>query len=376
MAHVQKRTRNGKVTWRARYRTAGGRERSKTFTRRTDADRWLVNAQAEMNRGHYIDPGAGRISLRDYAEQWRVAQVHRPSTADVTRSRLHRHVLPAFGHRPIASILPSEVQAWVKRLSLAMSPATVEACYRLLATILRSAVADRLIPSSPCIRIRLPEKGHQLIEPLTIEQVDAVRSLMPARARAIVTIAAGSGIRQGEAFGLTVDRVNFLRRTLTVDRQLVKHRGCDIQFGPPKTKASVRTIPVPDLVLEALSTHLSYYPAQHEWNLVFTNAHGRPWSRSRFAEIWREAADNAGLPEGARFHDLRHHTASLLIAAGCSVKVVQHQLGHASAVETLDTYGHLWKSDDDRVRQAVNSAIQSCSELGIRSDPTSATSLS
>ncbi|MFP5577448.1 MAG: tyrosine-type recombinase/integrase [Acidimicrobiia bacterium] len=72
--------------------------------------------------------------------------------------------------------------------------------------------------------------------------------------------------------------------------------------------------------------------------------------------MWRAAADGAGLPDGTRFHDLRHHTASLLIAAGCSVKVVQRQLGHASATETLDTYGHLWPTDEDRVRAAVNRA--------------------
>lgn len=105
MAHVQKRTRNGNIAWRARYRTVDGRERSKTFPRKTDAEKWVINAQAEMNRGNYIDPTAGQISLSDYAEQWRRAQVHRSSTEDTTKSRLNRHVLPTFGHRTIASIL-------------------------------------------------------------------------------------------------------------------------------------------------------------------------------------------------------------------------------------------------------------------------------
>jgi integrase len=180
---------------------------------------------------------------------------------------------------------------------------------------------------------------------------------MPERLRAAVTLAAGVGLRRGEALGLSVDRVDFLRRQLTVDRQLLKVAGSADAFGPPKTRASLRTVPVPDIVLEDLSRHLATYRAEPD-SLLFVNARGRPWSYSRFAEVWRAAADRAGLPEGTRFHDLRHHTASLLIAAGCSVKVVQRQLGHASATETLDTYGHLWPTDEDRVRAAVKRAFE------------------
>jgi integrase len=190
-----------------------------------------------------------------------------------------------------------------------------------------------------------------------VEQVEAVRAEMPERLRAAVTVAAGVGLRRGEVLGLSLDRVDFLRRQLTVDRQLLKVTGSADAFGPPKTRASLRTVPVPDIVLEDLSRHVAKHPSEPD-GLVFVNARGRAWSYSRFAEVWRAAAVQAGLPEGTRFHDLRHHTASLLIAAGCSVKVVQRQLGHASATETLDTYGHLWPTDEDRVRAAVNRAFE------------------
>ena len=134
-------------------------------------------------------------------------------------------------------ILPSEVQAWVKGMSTSMAPSSVEACYRLLATILKSAVADRLIPSGPCIRIRLPKKHTDVIEPLTVEQVAAVHDQMPERARAIVTLAAGTGLRRGEALGLTLDRVDFLRRTITVDRQLMKKTTASSPRERPKKEA-------------------------------------------------------------------------------------------------------------------------------------------
>ena len=166
----------------------------------------------------------------------------------------------------------------------------------------------------------------------------------------MIVVAAGTGMRQGEVFGLTVDRVDFLRRTVTVDRQLTTIAGREPFFGPPKTAASLRVIPLPRVVLESLAQHLSLFPTE---GLLFTNSEGAALRRSAFGTTWRRATTNAGLT-GLRFHDLRHYYASLLIRHGESVKTVQVRLGHASAAETLDTYSHLWPDSDDRTREAVD----------------------
>ena len=76
--------------------------------------------------------------------------------------------------------------------------------------------------------------------------------------------------------------------------------------------------------------------------------------KSTFSHQWRHAASKAGLPDSATFHDLRHFYASLLIAKGCSIKAVQKRLGHQSALETLDTYSHLWPDSEDETREAVD----------------------
>jgi integrase len=152
---------------------------------------------------------------------------------------------------------------------------------------------------------------------------------MPQRYRALVVLGAGTGLRQGEAFGLTVDRVDYLRRTLIIDRQLVLLP--EPKLAPPKTKASQRTVPFPDVVLDALSRHLGAFPSDE---LVFTNMRGEPIRRNRFSEVWRRAVKAAGVPAGTTFHDLRHHYASLLIRNGESVKVVQARLGRSSASES------------------------------------------
>ena len=85
--------------------------------------------------------------------------------------------------------------------------------------------------------------------------------------------------------------------------------------------------------------------------------------RQRFLEHRRRAVKKAGLPAGTDFHELRHFYASLLIAHGESVKVVQSRLGHKSALETLDTYGHLWPDSEDSTRTAVDLVLGGCAEV-------------
>jgi integrase len=188
-----------------------------------------------------------------------------------------------------------------------------------------------------------------------VEEVGALIDAMPDHYKALVVLAAGTGLRQGECFGLTVDRVDFLRRTITVDRQLILPASGLPQFGPPKTAASVRTVPLPKVVPESLAAHLGRWPADTD-GLIFTNQHGDPLRRNLFGEIWRATVSRAAL-SGLRFHDLRHFYASLLIRHGESVKVVQARLGHASASETLDTYSHLWPDNEERTRAAVDVAF-------------------
>lgn len=187
------------------------------------------------------------------------------------------------------------------------------------------------------------------MEPISAEQVQALVEAVPERYRALVLLAAGTGMRQGEVFGLTVDRVDFLRRTLSVDRQLVGISGRVPYFGPPKTAASVRVIPLPGVVADALAAHLATFATE---GLIFTNESGDMIRRSNFGTMWRRVTRSVGL-DGLHFHDLRHFYASLLIRHGESVKTVQARLGHASAAETLDTYSHLWPDSDDRTREAV-----------------------
>ena len=353
-------------TYRPRFRDASGKEHARHFKRKVDAQRWLDEMTAAMVTGQYVDPAAGRVTFREYAERWRATQVHRPTTAAHVETMLRRHVYPSLGDKRLGSVLPSDIQSLVKQLSLDLAPATVGVVHRILAGIFKAAVRDRRIVASPCEGTKLPKVHRQRIEPMTFEAVEALTAAMPERYRALVTLAAGTGLRQGEIFGLTVDRIDFLRRQLTVDRQLVTMPDRAPYLAPPKTQASVRVVPLPQVVIDAVAAHLATWPTDQ---FVFSTELGDPIRRTAFSErIWRPALKRAGL-SGVTMHGLRHFYASLLIRHGESVKTVQARLGHASAAETLDTYNHLWPDSDDRTRAAVDSVLGRVAD-SVRTDAT------
>lgn len=342
--------------WEVRYRDPAGRQRARLFDRKVDAERYAATTAVDVMRGTYIAPEAGRVTFATYSAEWLASRVHRPTTGARMASSLRVHALPALGARQLSAVRHSEVQAWVRGLSDVLAPASVANVYRTVAAIFSAAVKDRIIAASPCDGVVLPRPTATEVVPPTVAEVGALLDAMPGRYRLAGLLAAGAGLRQGEALGLTLDRVDFLRRTARIDRQLISPPTGAPVFGPTKSEASVRSVPLADVVLCGLAEHVARYP-QGPDGLLLTNENGQPMRRNRFGEMWRGSTTRAGL--SFRYHDLRHHFASALIAGGCSVKVVQKTLGHASAGETLDTYGHLWPDSEDLTRRAIDAALGS-----------------
>ena len=183
------------------HRDAAGRQHAKHFDRKIDAQRWLDEVTASVVTGTYVDPMAGRETVKAYAERWRATQVHRPSTAELVEIVLRRYVYPRLGDRPLSSVLPSDVKSLVKAWSTTAAPSTVETRYRVLAAIFRAAVADRRIAASPCVGLKLPRKTASKVVPLETSVVLSLTETLPPRSRAMVTLAAGTGMRQGRSSG-------------------------------------------------------------------------------------------------------------------------------------------------------------------------------
>jgi integrase len=199
--------------------------------------------------------------------------------------------------------------------------------------------------------VKLPPEEKRLVVPLSLDQVDAVAEVIGTQYRPLVILGTGAGLRIGEGLGLPVSAIDFLGRQLAVTQQTVTVRKVTT-IAVPKTAASVRTVPLADSVLTELSSCIQARP-RFPGPLLVWDANGDPIPQNRFSTSWARAVARAGLPTGTRFHDLRHTYSSALISSGCSAKAVQAALGHKSAAITLNTYAHLWPSDEDRTRAAV-----------------------
>ena len=352
--------------WRARYRDDAGKEHARHFARKIDAQRWIDETTAAVVTGQYVDPKAGKTTVRQYATMWQGAQVTRAHTKRNTDIALRLHVLPHIGSRTLGSVRPSDMQALVKTLSATLAPGTVRETYKVAGRMFAAAVDDRIIAASPCHRIRLPRDDRPEVIAPTVQEITALAGAVQPRYRALVVLLAGSGLRIGEALGLNVSDVDFLRRTVKVERQRLPSG----EIGPVKTLKSARTVPLGQVVIDELAAHLAAFPTNGP---LFTLATGKPLAYRTWRSIWARAAeaeakareDAAGkvrphvdiVPLDVDTHALRHFYASALIAGGASVKVVQTRLGHASAVITLNVYGHLWPGDDDLTRDVMDSAF-------------------
>jgi integrase len=290
---------------------------------------------------------------------------------DKVERTLKLHVYPTFGDLPVSAIRPSAVQAWISGLPLAPTSAKVALGY--LSSVFRAAVRDRLVAANPCDGASVPPaRRHQMWIP-DLATVQVLRSHLPERYRVVVDLVAGSGMRQGEVFGLEVDALTFLGApAVSVCQQLVCLSPHPPYLDEVKSEASQRVIPLAKVTTDALAAHLAAYPVREAEiedqsnprnpvirtvRLVLTTGTGGPVTRSQWSQIWRPAARAAGVPARAGLHVLRHFYASALIRHGESVKTVQRRLGHSSAAMTLDTYTHLWPDSDDRTRDAVAQAL-------------------
>jgi hypothetical protein len=197
MASIDKRA-DGR--YRARWREyPGGPQKTRHFTRKGDAERFLDGVRGDLARGLYVDPAGGRVLFQEYAEQWRAGQLHRASTAAQAETYLRLHAYPRLGRRPLGAIRRSEIQAWVKDRAEVLSPGTVEVVYRWVASVFKAAVGDRLIAASPCDRIALPKRDRREIVPLEVEAVERLVTALPDRYRALIVFAAGTGLGKASA---------------------------------------------------------------------------------------------------------------------------------------------------------------------------------
>jgi integrase len=339
--------------YRARYRDADGRQLSRSFDTAREAARWRTDQMAAVNRGDHVAPD-DKTTVLDYAMQWAEGRPHRELSRVQMRTYLNHLRDTPLGTMQLRHVRTSDVQAWVRSRSDLLAPQTVRNLCTWLRAVFSAAVEDRLIAFTPFTsRVALPTLEKEEIVPLTVDQVEALSTAMPERYRMMVILQAALGLRISELLALKVSDIDWLRRTVKIERQLAKDGR---RFVPPKTKESFRTIPLAQDVALRLSAHIKQFPPNEDGVIFTTLRGGNPVRYNHYGPIIFDAARQAaGMPETTT-HDLRHHFASELLSRGVPVNVVARFMGHASAKLVLETYGHLMPNADDVTRKALDAA--------------------
>ena len=343
--------------WQAKYRHPRSNEfigAPTTFKLKGDASRWLSSVQREIERGTWIDPEWGKVTMRDYAESWLAQRPLRPRTVELYRGLLDRYILPELGRTELGDLSPRDVRSWHVALMKRErpGPVTVAKAYRLLRTICETAVSDEMIVRNPC-NLKGAAVEHSPERPvLNVAEVEALAGAIEDRYSALVLLAAWCGLRLGEALALTRADIDLDQGSLNIDKSAAELKSGERVVGPPKTKAGIRKVFVPPHVLPALQTHLEKFSAPGPDGLVFTGSLGQPLRRGSLYTAWARASRELGV-SGIRIHDLRHTGATLAAATGASTKELMNRLGHASSDAAL-RYQHATVDRDAAIAQALS----------------------
>ena len=281
------------------------------------------------------------------------------------------HILPTFGDLPLASIDHLAVREWVATLSAkGLAPASVQKAHQILGKMMRAAVDSGLLNASPCDRVPLPKVEREEMRFLGPDEIERLADAIDPRYRTLVLLGAYGGLRAGEMFGLRRARLDLLRGSVRVT-ETAQEVGREFFYGPPKTRAGRRTIPLPRFLVDELTTHCAN---REPGELVFPS----PWGATIRASLFRRrfwypacaASDLGSLTkidgrehyDGLRMHDLRHTAVALWIAAGASPKEIATRAGHTSVSVVLDRYGHLLPGTEERVTDALDVFARQASE--------------
>ena len=352
-------------SWRARYRGPDRRERSKSFRRKADAERWLAQQRSLIAQGDWTNPALGRITFGEYALPWLDSRADlKPKTRHQYRWLMQQHILPTWRTVPLAKVTFEDLTEWVAKLTVAgLGPSAIRQSVFVLSAALDHAVRSGRIRANPAHGLGLPRPNRRDYVCLTHGQV----LTLAAEAgpwRLLILLLAYTGLRWGEATALRVCDIDLGRRRIDV-RRAFSDVGGHVVLGTPKSHQS-RTIPVPQFIAAELAAAIT---GRRPDDLVFTMPSGSVvrlpnWRRA----VFLPARARAGLSDRFRVHDLRHTAASLMIQVGYPPKMLQEIMGHASITTTLDLYGHLYPGDMDRYADRLGDAAEQADAAKMRPD--------
>lgn len=269
---------------------------------------------------------------------------------------VRRYISPFIGHIKLSKLDGEQLVAWQGTLKKkGFTPNMRHRSIKVLSVALNKAVKLRLIPFSPCNVLDKPKLTRKEVTPLEPQQCqDLFAACKAHRLGDLIVLAAMTGLRKGELFALNWNAVNLDEGVLVVRKTLQELRGLTLK--EPKTAAGKRVVSLDPVAVEALRSRLKKAKEEgfepEDVPVVFPNERGGYLRGSNFDRwVWYPIRKAAGVADSFVFHDLRHTQASLMLAAGVDLKVIQKRLGHRDFATTANTYSHL-------LQNAQNEAVE------------------
>jgi len=379
--HIRRR---GANSWEIKYdvdRDGGRRQtiyRSFKGTRR-EAQAELARLLARVADGGHTNPSRITVGqyLRERLAHWRAIGTISPKTEQGYDELLKNQILPHRGAVPLQKLTARDIERWHAALLTSgrkgpsgrpsqggVSPRTVQHAHRVLNKALREAVRHELVLRNVCTAQRPPKVvpvEMRILAPAQVKEFPTVLDGHEFAAPAVTALF--TGLRRGEILALRWGNVNFTVKVLKV-RESLEQTKAGLRFKSPKSRAGVRDVALPDIVIEVLRGQRKRLLERRlllgqgklgDSDLVFPAWDGSPQGPEAFSAAWARFAQEHGLE--VTFHELRHTHASQLIDAGVPLPEIAHRLGHSSPAITLSTYAHLFKKDDSKAAKAINDAL-------------------
>jgi integrase len=329
-----------------------------TFRTRREAESFLAATRTDLQRGTWVNPDAGKTTLREYAAEWLAQRPIRPRTRELYKGLLRLHLLPALGELELSQVTSLRVRWWhADHAAAGLGASSLAKSYRLLHAIFETAVQDDIVIKNPCV-LRGAGVERPVERPIaTIEQVFDLADAVEESLGAMVLLATFTGLRLGELRALRRGRVDLLHRRLVVVEQLQQLKDGTTVVGPPKSDAGRRTVAIPDAIIPDLERHLARFGAPGPDGLVFTGTMGQPVRLATFYASWQRATRAVGLA-GFHFHDLRHTGNTMAAATGASTKELMSRMGHSSPRAAL-IYQHATQDRDAEIAASLSTVIES-----------------
>lgn len=379
---------NGK-RWLAVWQDPDGRESSKAFEKKTDADEYWAAQETDVSRGQYVDPKAGRVLFGTIAERWLGSRIVDPKTAIKYRDTYRLYIAPTFALRSVAAIVPSQIAALLADLVNRHGSSTARSALLVLGGTLDVALEDGAITKNPARSKTVQRPPVASGQKITAWADDVVARIIDAHKpafRPIPVTAAATGLRAGELFGLAEEDIDYEAEVIHIRRQL-KVIGGRYVFALPKNDKE-RDVPMSAGLAQVLRVFTAAHkprPYSLPWerpdnkqlvtvNLLFRWTDDKHIRARGYDElIWKPALATAGvIPKPTKdgrgrrrydtdrktgIHALRHYYASVTLADGVSIRDLAEYLGHADPGFTLRLYVHMLPTAHERARRAVDGRL-------------------